>query len=106
MAKSFEFFFDYVSPTAYLAHFGWTKGQPWGVEVQMPKGFDPVRARRTLMQSPATWAEEGIRDMRGRAVPDHGRASILLPGGASGPAFMIFDNFEIFLKLILKILPQ
>ena len=28
-------------------------------------------------------------------MPDHGRASILLPAGARGAAFMIFDNFHV-----------
>lgn len=84
-----------ASTAAYLAHFGWTKGQPWGVEIRLPEGFDPVRARRTLLQTPSAWAAEGIRDTRGQNVPDHGPASILLPGGAGGPAFMIFDNFEV-----------
>ncbi|SEL15201.1 membrane-bound lytic murein transglycosylase B [Roseovarius nanhaiticus] len=84
-----------ASTAAYLAHFGWTKDQPWGVEIRLPEGFDPVRARRTLPQTPSAWAAEGIRDTRGQTVPDHGPASILLPGGAGGPAFMIFDNFEV-----------
>ncbi|MFX0542514.1 lytic murein transglycosylase [Roseovarius sp. S4756] len=84
-----------ASTAAYLKSFGWRHGQPWGVEVRLPDSFDPVRARRSLMQSPDVWAAEGIRDIRGRTVPNHGRASILLPGGAGGPAFMIFDNFEV-----------
>ncbi len=84
-----------ASTAAYLQHFGWQKGQPWGVEVHLPETFDPSSARRTLMRSPTDWAAMGIRDTRRRTVPDHGRASILLPGGAGGPAFMIFDNFEV-----------
>jgi membrane-bound lytic murein transglycosylase B len=36
--------------------------------------------------------------VRGRPVPDHGRASILLPAGAKGAAFMIFDNFAAIEK--------
>ena len=84
-----------ASTAAYLHHFGWQPGQPWGVEVRLPEGFDLARARRDLMQAPPVWAAEGIRDMSGRPVPDHGRASILLPGGADGPALMIFDNFEV-----------
>jgi membrane-bound lytic murein transglycosylase B len=37
----------------------------------------------------------GVRDTDGRQVPDHGPASILLPAGAQGAAFMIFDNFGV-----------
>ena len=36
----------------------------------------------------------GVTGTEGRAVPDHGSATVLLPGGASGAAFMIFGNFE------------
>ncbi len=84
-----------ASTAAYLKHFGWTRGQPWGVEVRLPEGFDLSQARRSLTRSPAAWAAEGVRDMAGNPVPDHGKASILLPAGASGAAFMIFDNFAV-----------
>ncbi|WP_138934893.1 lytic murein transglycosylase [Roseovarius arcticus] len=84
-----------ASTAAYLKHFGWTKGQPWGVEVRLPASFDPSLARRALTRNPAEWANEGVRDTAGRKVPNYGRASILLPGGSDGPAFMIFDNFAV-----------
>ncbi|WP_227269080.1 lytic murein transglycosylase [Roseobacter weihaiensis] len=82
-----------ASTAAYLKRYGWTKGQPWGVEVQLPRGFDYTQANRTIKKSPNAWARDGIMDMNGRKVPNHGRASILLPAGAQGAAFMIFDNF-------------
>ena len=84
-----------ASTAAYLARFGWTKGQPWGVEVQLPRGFDYSQTGDRIKKSPAEWARLGIRDMRGRTVPNHGRASILLPAGAKGAAFIIFDNFHV-----------
>ncbi|GGH28016.1 murein transglycosylase [Cribrihabitans marinus] len=84
-----------ASTAAYLAGFGWTKGQPWGVEVQLPEGFDYTSARRELTRLPSRWAQMGVVDMDGRPVADHGEASILLPAGAQGAAFMIFDNFEV-----------
>lgn len=87
-----------ASTAAYLAQFGWQKGQPWGVEVRLPSGFDPSRARRSLEQSPAAWSAEGIRDMAGKPVPNHGNASILLPAGTQGAAFMIFHNFSVIEK--------
>lgn len=84
-----------ASTAAYLARAGWRKGQPWGVEVQLPSGFDYGLAGERVKRSPTAWAALGVRDMSGRRVPDHGPASILLPAGARGPAFMIFENFHV-----------
>ncbi|MEO1238472.1 MAG: lytic murein transglycosylase [Pseudomonadota bacterium] len=84
-----------ASTAAYLARFGWKKGQPWGVEVVLPRGFDYALTGERIKRSPADWAAMGVRDTRGARVPNHGRASILLPAGARGAAFMIFDNFHV-----------
>lgn len=84
-----------ASTAAYLARHGWNKGQPWGVEVLLPRGFDYSSARRDNMRSPSDWAALGVRGIDGKPVPNYGRASILLPAGASGAAFMIFDNFAV-----------
>lgn len=84
-----------ASTAAYLKAYGWVTGQPWGVEVRIPDGFDYLTANRDVTKSPAEWAALGILDTDGKAVPDHGAASILLPAGAEGAAFMIFKNFEV-----------
>lgn len=84
-----------ASTAAYLARHGWVKGQPWGVEVRLPRGFDYALANRKILKSPGQWAALGVRDVNGRAVPNHGPASILLPAGAKGAAFMIFKNFSV-----------
>lgn len=84
-----------ASTAAYLAKFGWVTGQPWGVEVRIPRGFDYALASRKIEKSPKDWEALGVRDMNGRVVPDHGKASILLPAGSKGAAFMIFKNFSV-----------
>ena len=84
-----------ASTAAYLSRFGWTRGQPWGVEVRLPRGFDYAQARRDLRRAPSEWARAGVVGVDGRAVPDYGRASVLLPAGAQGAAFLIFDNFAV-----------
>lgn len=84
-----------ASTAAYLAKHGWRKGQPWGVEVRLPKGFDYSSARRNNMRAPSDWANAGVVGIDGKPVPNYGRASILLPAGAQGAAFMIFDNFAV-----------
>ncbi|WP_417242254.1 lytic murein transglycosylase [Celeribacter sp.] len=84
-----------ASTAAYLARHGWNKGQPWGVEVRLPSGFDYSSARRDNMRDPSEWGAIGVVGTDGKPVPNYGRASILLPAGAQGAAFMIFDNFAV-----------
>ena len=87
-----------ASTATYLKHFGWTTGQPWGIEVQLPDGFDYLLADREVKKTPQEWADLGVVGLNGEAVPVNGPASILLPGGAKGAAFMIFDNFAVLEK--------
>lgn len=87
---------DALASTAnYLNEQGWVEGQPWGVEVLLPDNFDYLWADRANTLLPSAWAGVGVTDLNGNAVPDHGEASILLPAGHEGPAFMIFDNFAV-----------
>ena len=87
---------DALASTAnYLAKNGWVKGAPWGVEVRIPQGFDYTLANRDILRMPSEWAQIGIVDLDGKAVPDHGSASVLLPAGAKGAAFLIFKNFDV-----------
>jgi lytic murein transglycosylase len=87
-----------ASTAAYLNRSGWKHGQPWGVEVQLPSGFNAGLTGRGSTRSTADWAALGVRDMNGRPVPDHGPASIIIPAGASGPAFMTFRNFTVITR--------
>lgn len=84
-----------ASAAAYLNDNGWITGQPWGLEVHVPEGFDYLLANREVLKSPSEWAALGILNADGSAVPDHGPAAILLPAGAQGAAFMVFKNFEV-----------
>ncbi len=87
---------DALASTAnYLSEFGWVSGQPWGVEVMLPEGFDYRLAARETLKLPSDWAALGVRGTDGAAVPDHGMASVLLPAGAQGVAFLIFENFAV-----------
>ena len=87
---------DALASTAnYLSKKGWVKGAPWGVEVRVPQGFDYTLANRDILRMPSDWAKMGVVDLKGKAVPDHGSASVLLPAGAKGAAFLIFKNFDV-----------
>ncbi len=82
-----------ASAAAYLAGYGWTRGQPWGVEVQLPQGFNYAQTGSTRPVS--EWTGMGVRLTSGGAVPNHGAAQLFLPAGARGPAFLTFDNFRV-----------
>ena len=87
-----------ASTASYLKRSGWTYGQPAVVEVKLPAGFNTAQAGRGKGKSPSAWAAQGVRDMNGKVVPDYGTASILLPAGPTGPAFMLFNNFNVILR--------
>ncbi|MCB1332459.1 MAG: lytic murein transglycosylase [Roseivivax sp.] len=90
---------DALASTAnYLAKSGWRRGQPWGVEVRLPRDFDYALAGRKTKKMPSDWARLGVTGTDGRAVPDHGSASVLLPAGGQGPAFLIFRNFDVIAR--------
>lgn len=84
-----------ASTAAYLARFGWQRGRPWGVEVRLPPRFDYAQTGERVSKSSAEWAALGVRAMDGSVVPEYGAASILVPAGARGAAFMIFSNFKV-----------
>lgn len=83
-----------ASTAAYLMHFGWQKGMPWGVEISLPDNFDYLLANRETLKSPQEWENLGVVGMHGQ-IKNYGLASVLLPAGGDGAAFMVFSNFEV-----------
>ena len=84
-----------ASAAAYLRHWGWTSDAPWGLEITLPEGFDYDQTTERVKKPVAEWAAMGVRAVAGIDLPDHGLASVLLPGGARGAAFLIFSNFQV-----------
>src|ERR1043165_5411451 len=73
----------------YMRNQGWQRGLPWGFEVVIPKGFDYMLSRGSF----AEWTERGLRRADGGKLPDSDNAFLLFPSGASGPAFLVTDNY-------------
>ncbi|MCZ8101450.1 MAG: lytic murein transglycosylase [Burkholderiales bacterium] len=83
---------DAMASTAnYLRQHGWTPGLPWGFEVQLPDGFD----WRMQSGSFGAWRKVGLKRADGDAMPRSGEATLFLPAGARGPAFLITSNFAV-----------
>ncbi len=85
---------DALASTAnYLARAGWRTGAPWLIEAKVPAGYAGPSGR-TAKASLATWDARGVRRADGSRVAGEGRAGLLLPAGAAGPAFLVFANFD------------
>jgi membrane-bound lytic murein transglycosylase B len=74
----------------FLRQSGWRPGLPWGMEVILPKIFGFA----SLHQSFAAFAAEGVNSANGGAFPP-GDATLFLPSGAAGPAFLLSSNYWI-----------
>lgn len=91
---------DALASTAnYLKNTGWQRGQQWGVEVSLPANFDYSVADMDTRQSIGEWRAQGVR-ITGPLYnsPPNASASLLLPAGYRGPAFLVFDNFRTLLR--------
>ena len=85
---------DVMASTAnFLARSGWQAGQPWGLEVRLPTGFDYARADLEVRLPTTQWAADGVQSMDGAPLPALEGASLLLPASAREPAFLVGANF-------------
>jgi membrane-bound lytic murein transglycosylase B len=81
---------DALASTAnYLREHGWNPGLPWGFEVTLPEGFDFRNHRHGFR----AWRGLGLRRADGKAFPSSGEATLYVPAGAAGPAFLVTDNY-------------
>lgn len=88
---------DVLASTAkHLAHYGWRKGEPWLEEVVAPANLDWEQADLETMLPRSTWARWGVQRASGELPADGLMASLLLPMGKDGPAFLAYQNFRVY----------
>ena len=91
---------DVLASTAnYLVGLGWRRGEPWLSEVRVPATLPWQQADLDIKLPRAKWAAYGVTLADGRPLPaDDLPASLLLPMGRFGPAFLAYDNFRVYLQ--------
>lgn len=83
----------------YLAQIGWRRGEPWLTEVRVPANLRWDQADLAITHPRAQWAQWGVTLADGRSLPaDPMPASLVLPMGRFGPAFLAYANFKTFLE--------
>ncbi|WP_339490159.1 lytic murein transglycosylase [Pseudomonas sp. EL_65y_Pfl2_R95] len=89
-----------ASAAQYLNVSGWEMNQPWGFEVRLPGNFDYALADPETRRSLSQWQALGIKAVNSTAAslsPDS-QATLLLPAGHKGPAFLLMNNFRSILR--------
>ncbi|WP_341368545.1 lytic murein transglycosylase [Yoonia sp. BS5-3] len=79
-----------------LSSLGWRAGEPWLQEVVLPDNLDWSQTGLNHKNSVRDWAAQGVTARQGSLGPANLQASILLPMGRNGPAFLAYPNFEVY----------
>jgi lytic murein transglycosylase len=92
---------DVIGSTAnYIANgLKWRRGEPWLQEVRVTtaQNFPWDQADLTIQLPRSKWAQLGVTYPDGRPLPnDDMPASLLLPMGRTGPAFLTYANFAAY----------
>jgi hypothetical protein len=90
---------DVIGSTAnYIANgLKWRRGEPWLQEVKAPQNLAWDQADLTIKHPRSKWAQWGVTYPDGRPLPnDDLPASLLLPMGRMGPAFLAYPNFAAY----------
>jgi len=91
---------DVVASTAnFIVSLGWQRGQPWLQEVRLTRDLPWDQADLAIQHPRSKWAAWGVTAVDGRPLPaDAVPASLVLPMGRFGPAFLAYQNFQVYLK--------
>lgn len=79
-----------------LRSLGWRPNEPWLQEVTMPADFPWGETGLDTHRSGSEWAAMGVTPRYGQIADLP--ASILLPQGRNGPAFIAYPNFDVFFE--------
>jgi membrane-bound lytic murein transglycosylase B len=83
------------SAANYLSSIGWRGDESWGRQVKLPPGFDYELAASNVQKSLTEWAELGVAQPDGAPLPrENIKASLVLPAGYRGPAFLTYGNYR------------
>ena len=89
----------FASAANYLARAGWKHDQTWGRQVRLPEGFNADLTGLEVKKSLGDWQALGVRRSNGDDLPTRPLpASLILPGGPGGPAFLTYPNYRVLLK--------
>ena len=89
----------FASAANFLQKIGWHRGERWGREVTLTQNFDYQLANLNTKKTVDEWQALGVRTAAERDLPSSSmKASLVLPMGYNGPAFLVYRNFRAILR--------
>lgn len=82
-----------ASSAALLVKHGWQAGQPYIEEVTVPRDLPWDQADIAIQHPRSQWVKWGVKGAHGKLKADSFPASLMLPMGKDGPAFLAYENF-------------
>lgn len=86
-----------LSGARMLQHHGWRAGEPWLAEITLPDGFDWSLTGLDTERPSEDWQALGVTP-RNEVLTPGLTASILLPQGRKGPAFLAYPNYRVLFE--------
>ncbi|HIL21234.1 MAG TPA: lytic murein transglycosylase [Candidatus Thioglobus sp.] len=88
-----------ASAANFLEHLDWSRGEKWGREVTISEDFDYDFVGLKTKKQLDEWQTQGVRSANGSDLPKSSMdASLILPMGYKGPAFLVYQNFRSILR--------
>ena len=87
-----------MSAAKMLSHLGWQPNEPWIQEITLPADFDWSATGREYTKSVYQWARLGVTPRTGDWQNTKAQASIIIPQGRKGPAFIAYPNFNVYFE--------
>lgn len=87
-----------LSGAQMLKSLGWRANEPWLQEIKVPGNLDWSQTGLNTRKTVAQWARLGIKPRAGKLGPSNLPASIILPQGRKGPAFIAYPNFQVYFE--------
>lgn len=87
-----------MSGANILSSLGWQANEPWLVEVTLPADLDWYQTGIHTTRSISDWEADGVAGRSGALPMRNAQASIILPQGRNGPAFMAYQNFNVLFE--------
>lgn len=83
---------------AMLQGLGWRANEPWLQEITVPAGLDWSKTGIGQTMKVSDWKRLGVKPRAGSLGKGNLQASVLLPMGRNGPAFLAYPNFKIYFE--------